>query len=112
MCLSPSKKSIKLITNVLYIMPKTRVFRHRKTTRRQISAVWAVRIAFLLNLFIMSVWNKCFYKTFFVSTAEWRKLKGRGLSRSAIHQEKDYDADDTQLSPNAETERDKSSPYG
>ena len=40
-----------LIINALCVTAKIRVFRQRTTTRLQISAVRAVRIAFLLSLF-------------------------------------------------------------
>ena len=49
--LSALNKVIMLIINTLCVIPKTSVFRQRTTTHRQISAVRAVRIAFLLSLF-------------------------------------------------------------
>ena len=56
--LSASKTFISLITNAFCVMLQNSVFRQRMTMRRQISAVRAVRIAFLLNLFasIVGAW--------------------------------------------------------
>ena len=56
--LSASKTFISLIINVFCVMPQNSVFRQRITMRWQISAVRAVRIAFLLNLFasVVGAW--------------------------------------------------------
>ena len=48
---STSKTFITLIINTLHVMAKISIFRHRRTMFWQISAVYAVRTAFLLTLF-------------------------------------------------------------
>ena len=56
--LSAPKTFISLITNVFCVILQNSVFRQRITMRWQISAVRAIRIAFLLNLFasIVGAW--------------------------------------------------------